>query len=63
MGIIALESELDAALHVLDYRLSCTTDHIARTIYTYWISLLKEKILKIHKKISYLCTFSCFRLA
>ena len=50
-GIIALESELDAALRILDYRLSRTMDYIARTIYTYWISLLKEKIAKIHKKL------------
>ena len=35
MGIIALESELDAGLHILDYRLSRTMDYIARTIYTY----------------------------
>ena len=35
----------------MDYRLSCTTDHIACTIYTYRISLLKEKILKTHKKL------------
>ena len=42
---------MDAALRVLDYRLSCATDYIARTIYTYWISLLKGKIAKIHKKL------------
>ena len=52
MGIIALESELDAALRILDYRLSRTMDYIARTIYTYQISLLKEKILKTHKKLA-----------
>ena len=51
MGIIALKSELDAALRILDYRLSRTTDYIARTIYTYRISLLKEKIAKTHKKL------------
>ena len=50
MGIIALESELDAALCILDYRFSRTTDHIARTIYEYWISLLQCKIEKTHKK-------------
>ena len=50
-GIIALKSELDAALRVLNYRLSHTTDYIAHTIYTYRISLLKEKIAKIHKKL------------
>ena len=34
-GIIALKSELDTAIHMLDYRLSLTTDNITRTIYTY----------------------------
>ena len=50
MGIIALESELDAALRILDYRLSRTTDYIVRTIYKYQISLLQRKIEKTHKK-------------
>ena len=49
MGIIALESELDTAIRVLNYRLSLTTANVARTIYAYQISLLKEKILKTHK--------------
>ena len=52
MGIIALESPLDTAICVLSYRLSLTTDNVARTIYTYRISLLKEKILKTHKKLA-----------
>ena len=51
MGIIALESPLDTAIHVLNYRLSLTADSITRTIYTYRISLLKEKIAKVHKKL------------
>ena len=34
---------------MLNYRLSLTTDNTAHTIYTYWISLLKEKIAKTHK--------------
>ena len=51
MGIIALESPLDTAIGVLSYRLSLTTDNVARTIYTYQISILKEKIAKIHKKL------------
>ena len=50
-GIITLESPLDTAIHVLDYRLSLTTDNVARTIYTYRVSLLKEKIAKTHKKL------------
>ena len=50
MGIIALESSLDTAIHMLNYRLSLTTDNVACVIYTYHISCLKEKILKTHKK-------------
>ena len=49
-GIIALESELDSAIRILDYRLSHTMDYIARTIYSYQISLLQCKIAKTHKK-------------
>ena len=51
-GIIALESPLDTAIHVLDYRLSLTTDNVTRTIYNYRISLLQCKIEKTHKKIA-----------
>ena len=51
-GIIALESSLDTAIRVLNYRLSLTTDSVARVIYTYCISCLKEKILKTHKKLA-----------
>ena len=36
---------------MLDYRLSLTTDNIARTIYSYRISLLNKKIAKTHKKL------------
>ena len=42
---------MDTAIRVLDYRLSLTTDSVAHTIYTYRISLLKEKIAKTHKKL------------
>ena len=52
MGIIALESELDTAICVLNYRLSLATDNVARTIYNYWISLLQRKIEKTHKKVA-----------
>ena len=50
MGIITLESELDSALRILNYRLSHTTDCIVHTIYNYQISLLQQKIEKSHKK-------------
>ena len=46
-GIIALKSELDTAIRMLSYRLSLTTDNVAHTIYTYRISLLKEKIATV----------------
>ena len=52
MDIIALESSLDTAIHMLNYRLSLTTDNVARVIYTYRISHLKEKILKTRKKLA-----------
>ena len=50
--IIALKSELDSALRVLNYRLSLTTDNVACTIYNYQISLLQHKIGKTHKKLA-----------
>ena len=43
---------MDTAIRVLKYRLSLTADNIACTIYTYRISLLKEKILKTHQKLA-----------
>ena len=51
-GIITLESELDTAIHVLNYRLSLTTDNVTHTIYNYQISLLQCKIEKTHKKVA-----------
>ena len=52
MGIIALKSELDTAICMLDYRLSLTTNNVACAIYNYWISLLQCKIEKTHKKVA-----------
>ena len=52
MGIITLESELDSALQVLDYRLSLAKDKVTRTIYNYQISLLQHKIEKTQKKVA-----------
>ena len=51
-GIIALKSPLDTAVRILDYRLSQAKDTTTCIIYTYCISLLKEKIAKIHKKLT-----------
>ena len=36
----------------MNYRLSLTTDNVARTIYNYQISLLQHKIEKTHKKVA-----------
>ena len=51
-GIIALESELDTAICMLNFRLSLTTDNVMCTIYNYRISLLQCKVEKIHKKVA-----------
>ena len=37
---------------MLNYRLSLTTDKVARTIYNYQISLLQRKVEKTHKKLA-----------
>jgi len=50
MGTLALESELDAAVRILDYRLSCAKSPEAQDIYKYCISLLSRKIQKTYKK-------------
>jgi len=52
MGTLALESELDAAVRILDYRLSCAQSPEAQDIYKYRISLLSRKIQKTYKKSS-----------
>ena len=43
---------MDSAVRILNYRLSLTTDNVARTIYNYRISLLQHKIEKTHKKLA-----------
>ena len=50
MGIIALESSLDTAICILDYRLSKAKDTTTHTIYEYRISCLRHKIDKTHPK-------------
>jgi len=52
MGTLALESELDSAVRVLDYRLSCAKSPETQDIYKYCISLLSRKIQKTYKKSS-----------
>ena len=45
-GTLALESELDSAVRILDYRLSCAKSPEAQDIYKYRISVLSCKIQK-----------------
>jgi len=52
MGTLALESELDSAVRILDYCLSCAKSPEAQDIYKYRISLLSSKIQKTYKKSS-----------
>ena len=49
-GTLVLESELDAAVRILDYCLSCAKSPEAQDIYKYHISLLSRKIQKTYKK-------------
>jgi len=50
MGTLTLESELDSAVRILDYHLSCAKSPEAQDIYKYCISLLSRKIQKTYKK-------------
>jgi len=50
LGILALESELDSAVRVLDYHLACAKSPEAQAIYKYRISLLSCKVSKTQKK-------------
>ena len=51
-GTLALESSLDTAVRILDYRLSCATSPATSDIFKYRIALLRTKISKTHKKVS-----------
>jgi len=51
-GTLALESELDSAVRILNYRLSCAKSPKVQDIYKYRISLLSRKIQKTYKKSS-----------
>jgi len=52
LGTLALESPLDLAVHILDYRLSCATTPVVQEIFKYRIALLCTKITKTYKKVS-----------
>ena len=57
-GTLALESSLDTAVCILDYRLSCATSPAVSEIFKYRIALLCTKISKSYKSV--FCSFSCF---
>jgi len=52
LGTLALESSLDTAVCILDYRLSRTTTPVVQEIFKYRIALLRTKISKTYKKVS-----------
>ena len=51
-GTLALESSLDTAVRILDYRLSHATVPVAQEIFKYRVALLRSKITKTYKKVS-----------
>jgi len=52
LGTLALESSLDTAVHILNYRLSRATTPVVQEIFKYCIALLHSKITKTYKKVS-----------
>ena len=51
-GTLTLESPLDTAVHILDYRLSRATSPSVATIFKFRLASLCTKINKTHKKVS-----------
>ena len=52
MGIVALDTDLDSAIHILNYRLSTCTSDTVSDIFKYRIALLTKKVTKIQKKVA-----------
>ena len=52
MGALALNTDLDSALHILDYRLSSSSSPSVQSIFNYRIHCLKKKMLKNQKKVA-----------
>ena len=52
MGTLALESSLDTAACILNYRLSRATSPAVSEIFKYRVALLRTKISKSYKKVS-----------
>ena len=57
-GTLALESTLDTAVRILDYRLSHATTPVVQEIFKYRIALLRSKITKTYKKVSSVVSIS-----
>jgi len=51
-GTLTLESSLDTAVRILDYRLSHATTPVVQEVFKYRIALLHSKIMKTYKKVS-----------
>ena len=51
-GIVTLNTDLDSAIHILNYRLSSCTSDVASHIFKYRIALLTEKVTKTQKKLA-----------
>ena len=52
MGIVALDTDLDSAIRILNYRLSSSSSPTVQSIFKYRIALLTKKITKTQKKVA-----------
>ena len=52
MGIITLDTDLDSAIRILNYRLSSSSSPTVQSIFKYRIALLTKKVTKIQKKVA-----------
>ena len=52
MGIIALKTDLDSAIHILNYCLSSSSSPSVQSIFKYRIHCLKKKMLKTQKTVA-----------
>ena len=52
MGIVALDTDLDSAIRILNYHLSSSSSPTVQSIFKYHIALLTKKITKTQKKVT-----------
>ena len=52
MGIVALDTDLDSAIHILNYCLSSSSSPSVQSIFKYRIQCLKKKMLKNQKTVA-----------